>query len=170
MPERFLNGVEFCSESVIKDSGSRSEFSSGAVRDCQAGKGRMDLLPMRAIMEVAKIMEEGAKKYEARNWEKGMPISRYLDSGLRHIAKWSKGDRDEPHLAQACWNFLCLLDTQERLQDGTLPIEFHDIPTNHIAYTDKHPFRATITDEFDHFVDAGKMVDAGAPNRDNWSE
>lgn len=29
----------------IKDSGSRTEFPSGAVRDMSAGKGRMDLLP-----------------------------------------------------------------------------------------------------------------------------
>ena len=29
----------------IKDSGERREFDTGAVRDIQEGKGRMDLLP-----------------------------------------------------------------------------------------------------------------------------
>ncbi len=31
----------------IKDSGTRSNFATGAVRDGQEGKGRMDLLPVR---------------------------------------------------------------------------------------------------------------------------
>ena len=88
----------------IKDSGTRSNFNTGAVRDGQEGKGRMDLLPVRALIEVAKIFEAGAKKYAARNWEKGIPLSRYMDSGLRHAMKFLGGDRDEPHLAMACWN------------------------------------------------------------------
>ena len=30
---------------MIKDSGERTQFSTGAVRDMHEGKGRMDLLP-----------------------------------------------------------------------------------------------------------------------------
>lgn len=112
----------------IKDSGERSEFSTGAVRDCHKGKGRMDLLPVSAIIEVAKIFEAGAEKYEGRNWEKGIPVHRYVDSGLRHAMKWLRGDRDEPHLAQACWNFLCALDTVERVKDGRLPHGIYNTP------------------------------------------
>lgn len=39
---------------VIKDSGDRREFESGAVRDMQAGKGRCDLLP---LLEVADLLQ-----------------------------------------------------------------------------------------------------------------
>jgi len=35
--------------SVIKDSGNRREFESGAVRDMQEGKGRCDLMPLEVI-------------------------------------------------------------------------------------------------------------------------
>lgn len=112
----------------IKDSGARSEFTTGAVRDVQKGKGRCDLLPMRAMLELAKIYEVGAMKYDDRNWEKGIPLSRYLDSGMRHIFKWTKGDRDEPHLVQACWNFMCLLDTLKRIEEGDLSEELNDLP------------------------------------------
>jgi len=119
----------------IKDSGTRSNFTTGAVRDGQDGKGRMDLLPVRALIEVAKIFEAGAKKYAARNWEKGIPLSRYMDSGLRHAMKWLRGDRDEPHLAMACWNFLCLQDTQLRIAEGLLPMELNDLPCNPIELT-----------------------------------
>ena len=38
---------------MIKDSGDRTQFDTGAVRDMHAGKGRMDLLPWAAIMEVS---------------------------------------------------------------------------------------------------------------------
>ena len=116
--------------SRLKDSGARSEFSTGAVRDLQVGKGRMDLLPIRALMSVADIMERGACKYDARNWEKGIPLSRFVDSGLRHLFKWLIGCRDEPHLAQTCWNFLCLLDTQLRIEEGVLPTTLNDLPCN----------------------------------------
>lgn len=34
----------------IKDSGNRTEFSTGAVRDMHEGKGRCDLLPPLALM------------------------------------------------------------------------------------------------------------------------
>lgn len=33
----------------IKDSGNRREFTTGAVRDIQEGKGRCDLMPLRVI-------------------------------------------------------------------------------------------------------------------------
>jgi len=36
---------------MIKDSGNRREFDSGAVRDIQEGKGRCDLLPLDVIMD-----------------------------------------------------------------------------------------------------------------------
>jgi hypothetical protein len=128
----------------LKDSGSRTNFDTGAVRDAQAGKGRMDLLPVRALIEVARIMEAGAIKYEARNWEKGIPLSRYMDSGLRHAVKFLRGDHDEPHLAQACWNFLCLLDTQMRIQEGLLDPTLNDLPCNPIDVT--LPFQETEVD------------------------
>lgn len=115
---------------AIKDSGQRSHFSTGAQRDCQTGKGRMDLLPFRALIEVAKVYEEGAKKYDDNNWRKGIPLSRYVDSGMRHMAKWMIGWRDEPHLAQACWNFLSLIETIHMIEEGLLPAELNDLPYN----------------------------------------
>lgn len=59
---------------TIKDSGERTEFETGAVRDMHTGKGRMDLLPWEALVEVSKHCEEGALKYGERNCEKGIPM------------------------------------------------------------------------------------------------
>lgn len=91
---------------TIKDSGHRREFSTGAVRDMQEGKGRMDLLPWAAIIEVSKHCENGAKKYGEHNVDKGIPTSSLCDSAARHLAKYLDGWEDEDHLLAATWNLL----------------------------------------------------------------
>ena len=138
---------------VIKDSGSRTEFSTGAVRDVQAlEKGRCDLMPLDIIgeltsdpviiriadfvetgsrgylgmaldafdgyhtwpdmyLEVAVHMAEGCQKYGERNWEKGIPLSRYIDSAVRHYLKWLRHDKDERHDRAFCWNIMCAIWT-----------------------------------------------------------
>lgn len=70
-----------------------------------------------AILEVAKHFEEGAKKYDERNWEQGIPLHCYIDSSVRHYLKWCRGDTDEPHDRAFLWNLLCALWTQEHKPD-----------------------------------------------------
>ena len=98
---------------TIKDSGTRREFASGAVRDMQAGRGRCDLLPPRAILRLARHYEAGCAKYGDRNWEKGIPINSFIDSGIRHILKYMAGETDEDHLVAAAWNLMCAMETEE---------------------------------------------------------
>lgn len=90
----------------IKDSGDRRAFETGAVRDMAEGKGRMDLLPWAAIMEISKHCENGAKKYGEHNVDKGIPTHSLCDSAARHLAKYLDGWDDEPHLLAAAWNLL----------------------------------------------------------------
>lgn len=60
---------------MIKDSGNRREFESGAVRDIQEGKGRCDLLPLDII----------ADAIDFPNHDKILgDISCYQDSGNYH--------------------------------------------------------------------------------------
>ena len=96
----------------ILDSGERTEFDTGAVRDMHEGKGRMDLLPWSAIMEVSKHCENGAKKYGEHNVDKGVPIHSLCDSAARHLAKYLDGWDDEPHLLAAAWNLLWAIQTE----------------------------------------------------------
>lgn len=91
---------------TIKDSGDRRMFDTGAVRDMAEGKGRMDLLPWAAIMEISKHCENGAKKYGEHNVDKGIPTHSLCDSAARHLAKYLDGWTDEPHLLAAAWNLL----------------------------------------------------------------
>ena len=152
---------------MIKDSGNRTEFATGAVRDIQEGKGRCDLLPLDVVaellaspgsgysvavidgirkfmslgysiflkealrsfvienkwdyptmlLELSKHFEEGAKKYGEYNWQKGIPISRYIDSAIRHYLKWLRGDTDEAHDRAFCWNIVCAIWTCKHKPD-----------------------------------------------------
>lgn len=98
---------------MIKDSGERTEFSTGAVRDMKRGVGRMDLLPWYGIMEVSKHCEEGAEKYGEHNVDKGIPLHSLCDSAARHLAKFICGEIDEDHLRAACWNLLWALNQRK---------------------------------------------------------
>ena len=140
---------------MIKDSGERREFSTGAVRDIGSGKGRCDLLPLGVVatvmndfvlvsiesfrqtggshyiidairefqpafrdlpdmmLEVAVHYEEGCKKYGENNWQKGIPVHCYVDSGVRHYLKFKRGDDDERHDRAFVWNMLSLLWTMK---------------------------------------------------------
>ena len=69
------------------------------------------------ILELSKHFEKGAEKYEERNWEKGIPEDRYIDSAVRHYLKYLNGENDEDHYISFFWNLFCLIWTVENLGD-----------------------------------------------------
>ena len=144
----------------IKDSGNRTMFSTGAVRDLQDSKGRCDLLPLDIIydsmnyitdpikdvlmyihefkqsgetihlfgaldlfrrivwdkretmyLELSEHYRDGCEKYGENNWQKGIPAKNYINSALRHLFKYMRGDKDEPHDRAFAWNILCCIWT-----------------------------------------------------------
>lgn len=108
----------------IDDGGLRINYGEGkAIREPSTGKGRYDLITPFGLDRLAKWYELGAKKYADRNWEKGMPFSRYTDSAFRHLNKFIMGMDDEDHLAAAVWNLMCIMHHQELGQ-----LEFDDMP------------------------------------------
>lgn len=107
---------------AIKDSGERTEFSTGAVRDMHEGKGDMVSVPWEAVLRLSKHYEAGAKKYERFNYRKGIPLSSFIDSACRHLAKYQCGCDDEDHLAAAAFNVLGAM-----LMENTKP-ELIDLP------------------------------------------
>jgi hypothetical protein len=123
-----------------KDSGRREQWKTGARRDVRDGKGRYDLLNPLAIRRLAEVYERGAAKYGDRNYEQGIPLSRYLDSALRHTFQLLEGKKDEDHAAQAAWNLLAYIATEEMIARDILPAILGDMPD----YTDyRKPKRTT---------------------------
>lgn len=104
-------------EIPIKDSGERREFSSGAVRDMSAGKGLMIAMPWRALLRLSKHYENGARKYGAGNYMLGIPTSSFIDSAMRHLAKYMAGMDDEDHLSAAAFNVLGAMLMEEEHPD-----------------------------------------------------
>lgn len=102
---------------TILDSGTRREFATGAVRDMSEGKGSMYAMPPAAIIRLSKHYEAGAKKYTMHNYMKGIPVSSFMDSALRHIFKYLDGQSDEDHLAAAAFNILGAMQMEERNPD-----------------------------------------------------
>lgn len=64
-------------------------------------------------IQVSKHYEAGGKKYGYHNWKKGMPLTVYADSCMRHLMKSLAGMDDEYHIRAAAWNALCFLYTLE---------------------------------------------------------
>ena len=155
----------------ILDSGNRTKFSTGAVRDIKDDVGRCDLLPLdvvsylirehskhntikdiadfmksgdeihlryaiesfcdvvgwtipECLLEVSMHYKQGAEKYGERNWEKGILLHSYIDSGVRHFLKYIDGRTDERHDRAFVWNMLGAIWTMENKADT----ELIDIP------------------------------------------
>jgi len=81
-------------------------------------KIKMELLPLRELREVAKVLTYGAKKYEPDNWKKVPDAKeRYTGALLRHLTEWRDGEVFDPeapdaklrHMAQVVCNALFLL-------------------------------------------------------------
>jgi hypothetical protein len=118
--------------SELKDGGSRYTYATGAQKEDPSkteGKGAYHLLPVLAIREVAEIFRKGAIKYSPWNWQRGIALSRFMDSGKRHADQEWEGLIDENHAAQWCWNALCYLQTLIMIKIGLLPPSLDDRPS-----------------------------------------
>lgn len=54
-------------------------------------KIRLELIPSELLYAVGVILTFGAKKYDERNWEKGMKWSRVFGALMRHMWCWWGG-------------------------------------------------------------------------------
>lgn len=99
---------------IIKDSGNRETYPTGAVRDTSEGKIKWHLIPIEALKRVAIHYTNGAKKYEENNWKKGIPKERFIESACRHWSQYLLGDKDEDHLSAAVFNIFGLIYNEEK--------------------------------------------------------
>ena len=123
---------------VIKDSGERREFETGAVRDIQEGKGRCDLLPLMQVAELIASMTtpdviisdlaqyqrtknvvylfDAIKAFSAkRGWsiETAMlEVSKHFEAGCQKYGErnWEKGIPEHCYIDSAIRHYLKWLD------------------------------------------------------------
>lgn len=121
---------------IIKDSGERREFATGAVRDIQEGKGRCDLLPMRVVAyylhnrtlnAIADFKETGKPSFlnEAIDFSDCfedrltavLEVSKHFEEGAKKYGEynWQKGIPTHCYIDSAVRHYLKYLrgDTDE---------------------------------------------------------
>ncbi len=96
------------SEFAVKDSGERSRFDSGMVRDVTTGKTDYALVFDGPMLERWAVhLTKGAEKYDKSNWLKANgpeEQARFRESAVRHFVQWLRGDTDEDHAAAVFFN------------------------------------------------------------------
>lgn len=105
-----------------------SSHTSGASRE-KLSNPRYDLMPARIVNDAyGRVAEFGAKKYAARNWEKGLPVSQISASLQRHLWAYMDGEnKDEEsklsHLDHVLWNAVALLYNEyHNIEDDRVPV------------------------------------------------
>lgn len=78
------------------------------------GKLPIHLVDPEIILELAKVLDFGAKKYEAHNWKIGIPVTRYYSALQRHLFAWLECEDKDPesgldHLSHAACNLMFLI-------------------------------------------------------------
>ena len=92
------------------------------------------------MLDIAKHYEAGANKYEARNWEKGIPLHCYIDSGVRHYLKFLSGWNDEPHDRAFLWNMLCAIWTHDNKPE-MIDLPFAEVKETPKEEESKRPYK-----------------------------
>lgn len=109
----FLCSTEIERIQRFKETGDVS-YLNMAIRDFNKNYGWSDA---DSMLELSKHFSEGAKKYQKDNWKKGIPISSFMDSGIRHYLKVKAGWNDEPHARAFIWNLICAIWTMNNKPD-----------------------------------------------------
>lgn len=102
-------------------------------RKDDSGKLRYDLIPAYPLKCLAEVYTIGARKYDDRNWEKGIQWGRVFAAMMRHAWKWWAGEERDPvdgqlHLSSVAWCAFALMQygrTHPELDDRPLekPVE-----------------------------------------------
>lgn len=109
-------------------------FGTGAVRSSKRGKGRYDLIPPECLRRIAQMYERGLQNsggetvHAERNWERGIPISVFYGSAMRHLLDLGEGRTNEDHAAQLVFNVFGIMEMVRRVKLGELPAELLDLP------------------------------------------
>ena len=78
----------------------------------------MDLISSKAMVELAKVLTFGAKKYASHNWRQGLEWSRVIAAIMRHTTAYNDGETLDPetglsHMAHVLCEAMFLLEFEQ---------------------------------------------------------
>ncbi len=85
-------------------------------------KPRWSLVPQSSLIPMVRVLEFGAKKYDAHNWKKGLSITEICESLKRHLDAFMEGEDNDPesglsHIGHIQCNAMFLSWMMEHRQD-----------------------------------------------------
>lgn len=96
-----LGGLTFAEHEQQQKQGGRKD---------DTGKPAYHLIAPEMLEALAVVLEFGARKYEPRNWEKGMSWSRCFGALMRHMWAWWHGEGvDQETGLSHLWHAACCL-------------------------------------------------------------
>ena len=126
----------------------------GSAKRYNQGKTQLDLIPPFVIEELGRALTYGAEKYGKYNYRIGMEWSKVLDSLLRHINSFRKGEDFDiesglPHLSLAMCNIVFLSEytriypqgddrVKKYLEMPTVGLDIDDVLADTITYWCEH--------------------------------
>ena len=128
-------GITAYIEPIIKDSGDRTEFATGAVRDMREGKGRCDLMPLevaanyicesnddtdRVLWAIREFQKSGSTSYlysalnsfDERHWDNCytmlLEVAKHFEEGAKKYGEnnWQKGIPTHCYIDSAIRHYL----------------------------------------------------------------
>lgn len=72
-----------------------SEESKPTAIKHDGDKTQWHLFPFESAEEIVKVLEFGAKKYDAHNWRKGFDYSRVTSAACRHLFAIMRGEKHD---------------------------------------------------------------------------
>jgi len=121
------------------------------------GKVALELVPIMAMEDCARVFDYGRNKYASWNWAKGMAWSVPLACLLRHLSAWQAGEDNDPesglpHLGHAMCNLVMLSTYARTFQEGDdRPKEWLTVPADKaLAMVEMEP--PTLVEELQSFA------------------
>lgn len=65
----------------------------------------------KALLRVAKLSNAGCQKYGINNWKKISKLD-HINHAISHMFLYLVGDKEEDHLAHACWRILACMGVE----------------------------------------------------------
>lgn len=105
----------------IKEEHSKTKATTEGGLKYDSEKPPIALVPTEAILEIARVLQFGARKYSAHNWRNGISYSRLISAALRHILAFNRGEDSDgesglSHISHAlcCLVFLSTFEANQK--------------------------------------------------------
>lgn len=73
---------------------------------------RFDLIDTKAIFELAKVLDEGAKRYGDNNWRK-IHTESHINHAISHLYAYLAGDTQDEHLSHSFCRVMMAIGVEE---------------------------------------------------------